>query len=306
MASLAYDEELSMGQQKKEIRQYHFLKTNPAGNTTIFVLDKTDPKDRSAIANELMRDERGLCAEQVAFLDSHPLHPADFSIAMMGGEFCGNATRSAAAWLVFDRERYQPSGLLGDKGQYAISCTGVDHPILCHVDMIGRTLFDVTADMPLPRSIEKVQVGRELFWKVDCDGIVHFIRFHTPFAEQQQVKKEWIETILEQFPTPHGRATGILFLEQSEGEPLDQLRLDPYVYVKDTDTLVHESSCGSGTSAAIAALSASLQKSMTADIKQRGGSVLRSEAHWANGALTFLSIGGTVGIIAEGMAYVEL
>lgn len=295
-----------MGQERKEIRQYHFLKTDPAGNTTIFVLDKTDPKERSAIANELMQDQRGLCAEQVAFMDSCPLHPADFSIAMMGGEFCGNATRSAAAWLVFDRERYQPGGLQGDKGQYVISCTGVDHPIRCHVDMMGPTLFDVTADMPLPRTVEKVQVDREIFWKVDCGGIVHFIRFHTSFAEHPQVKQRWVDNILGQFPTPNGKATGILFLEQSEAEPLEQLRLDPYVYVRDTDTLVHESSCGSGTSAATAALSASLQKNIKADIKQRGGSILRSEAHWENDKLTFLSIGGTIRIIAEGMAYVEL
>lgn len=292
-------------EQTNEIRQYRFLKANPAGNTTIFVLDKTEAKDRSAIANELMEDQRGLCAEQVAFLDCEPPRPADFSISMMGGEFCGNATRSAAAWLVFDRERYQPSGLLGDKGNFEISCSGVDHNIRCHVDMESRTRFNVTADMPLPLSIDSVKVKGQTFWKVDCDGIVHFVRFFTFEGNPISRKKQWVHDVLAQFPTPAGKATGIIFLNNSDLNPINIESIDPYVYVKDTDTLVHESSCGSGTAASVAAVAASLGQSVRAHVGQRRG-IIDSEAVWKDGRLTSLSIGGPVDIIAEGIAYVEL
>ncbi len=291
-------------EQDRETRQYHFLKTDPAGNTTIFVLDKTETAVRASVANKLMEKRCGLCAEQVAFLDSDPPRPADFSITMMGGEFCGNATRSAAAWLVFDRERYQPSGVYGDKGEYEIFCSGVDHNIRCHVVMESRTRFDVTADMPLPLSMDMVRVLGETFWKVDCGGIVHFIRLCTSGVPSDN-KEEWIKEILEQFPTPHGGATGIMFLARSPSDPSHVNGLDPYVYVKDTDTLVHESSCGSGTAASIAAVAASLGKSVSASVGQRSGDVITSKAIWENGHLASLCIGGPVDIVAEGIAYVN-
>lgn len=282
--------------------QYRFLKTDPSGNTTIFVLDGTKREKRSQIAQALMRKE-SLSAEQVAFLDTEPPRPADFSFAMMGGEFCGNATRSAAAWLVFDRERYQPTGKSGDKGTYEISCSGIDHNIRCHVSMVSRSTFDVAADMPLPLSVSLVEVGGESLWQVVFDGITHFICPEAGRFDRAD-RMEMIQQILSQYPTPHGQAEGILFWDNPAGDPLRGQALDPYVYVKDTDTLVNESSCGSGTAALSAALSVSLQKSIHVDAPQKGGTIY-GEAAWADGKLASLAIGGKVHIVAEGIVYVE-
>lgn len=282
--------------------QYRFLKTDPSGNTTVFVLDETKAEERSRIAQALMKEE-SIAAEQVAFLDTELPRPADFSFAMMGGEFCGNATRSAAAWLVFDRERYQPTGELGDKGTYEISCSGIDHNISCHVTMTSRAAFDVSADMPLPVSVSLVQAGGESLWQVVFDGITHFICPEAGRFDQED-RLALIPKVLAQYPVPHGGAEGILFWDNPPGDPLGGNALDPYVYVKDTDTLVNESSCGSGTAALAAALAVSLGKSVHVEAPQKGG-MIYGDAAWHDGKLSSLAIGGAVHIAAEGIAYVE-
>ena len=66
-------------------------RADPAGNITIFVMDQAERKDYAAISRQLLvREDLG--AEQVGFVEKN----ADGTphMQMMGGEFCGNATRS--------------------------------------------------------------------------------------------------------------------------------------------------------------------------------------------------------------------
>ena len=66
-------------------------RADPAGNITLFVMSKADRKDYAAISNQLLAMEE-FGAEQVGFVeyqDNGKVH-----MQMMGGEFCGNATRS--------------------------------------------------------------------------------------------------------------------------------------------------------------------------------------------------------------------
>ena len=89
-------------------------------------------------------------------------------------------------------------------------------------------------------------------------------------------------------------AAGVLFW--------DGTVLDPFVYVKDTDTLVNESSCGSGTAAVSACMAFRTQQSVHIDARQTGG-MISGEAVWHNGKVERLQIGGPVRITAEGIAY---
>ena len=71
-----------------------FIKINPAGNITILIDNfNIYDKDIAKISEELMREDN-LHAEQVGFIkDNH--------LQMMGGEFCGNASRAFASLLAF-------------------------------------------------------------------------------------------------------------------------------------------------------------------------------------------------------------
>lgn len=278
---------------RQEPDQLRFVKIDPAGNTTILVLDAVQADRRSLVARKLMGASE-VFAEQAAFIDASPPRPCDMGIQMMGGEFCGNAVRSAAAWKVFDRQRWQPIPSYGEKAELEISCSGIDHNVRCTVMQRGRSEFDVMADMPLPVSVGPISLGGYTFWRAVFPGIVHYCFFHDEEMTAAD-KKKITEMVLEHFPVPAGSAEGILF---RCGD-----RLDPFVYVKDTDTLINESSCGSGTAAA-AACEAVMNRRMFVKIRavQAGGTIV-GEADCANGCVTSLRIGGLVRITSEGMAY---
>ena len=72
------------------------LRADPAGNITLFVLDPIEREHRAALAAELMRRLPDMKIDQVGFACPAGAD-TDGRMEMMGGEFCGNATLSAAA-----------------------------------------------------------------------------------------------------------------------------------------------------------------------------------------------------------------
>ena len=74
-----------------------YIKADPSGNTTIFVLNPIAPAQRSTLAATLLSSDC-IGAEQVGYLTMAQDEP--IRVDMMGGEFCGNASRSAAAYAL--------------------------------------------------------------------------------------------------------------------------------------------------------------------------------------------------------------
>ena len=68
------------------------LRADPAGNITLFVLDPVEKSRRADVAAQLMAVPE-YKAEQVGFVCT-PQEGGDGRMEMMGGEFCGNATRA--------------------------------------------------------------------------------------------------------------------------------------------------------------------------------------------------------------------
>ena len=64
---------------------------DPAGNITVFVTTPVEREKYPAIARQLLAREE-LKGEQVGFIEK--TDQGDFRMEMMGGEFCGNASRS--------------------------------------------------------------------------------------------------------------------------------------------------------------------------------------------------------------------
>ena len=73
-----------------------FIKLSPLGNTTVFLRGKAAQEARAALLAEAM-DYDHLAAEQAGVLVAPHAEEALLRIEMSGGEFCGNATLSAAA-----------------------------------------------------------------------------------------------------------------------------------------------------------------------------------------------------------------
>lgn len=275
------------------MEELHFVKADPSGNTTIFVLDPIPKEEQSVLAQELMKKE-SVCAEQVAFIDEEPPRCCDMAIRMMGGEFCGNAVRAAAAWKVFDRERWQPSQQYVREKSFQISCSGINHNVCCKVNQTGPTSFDVKAEMPRPVSILAMEDDSYRIWEVCLPRITHYcIHLVEPLLPEE--KEQLVAVLLKAHSVKSGEAAGILFW--------DGQFLEPFVYVRETDTLINESSCGSGTAAIAASLAMQRRESVHVEAKQPGGTIY-GEAMFDQGDVVSVCIGGPIRITEEGIVYV--
>ncbi|GHU64294.1 diaminopimelate epimerase [Spirochaetia bacterium] len=246
------------------------LIADPAKNITVFVLDKIeDKKQRSDISRALLAAP-GLHAEQVGFVSREP-----WRLEMMGGEFCGNAARSFGLFAA--REQ----GLSG-KVSIPIEISGRHGSLLVELDIEeGRA----ETEMPIPCFETLEYQGRNLPVLV-FEGITHVI------AADLIASKELFYAIKNRLDTKPsstpGSALGVMFYDTPSQF------MTPAVYVEATDSLVFESSCGSGSAALGAWLSRDMgEGNARYEIKQPGGiievKVVKNEAKIQN-----LYIGGKV------------
>ena len=85
--------------------ELNILRADPAGNITIFVLDQVEKAQRAAIAEKIMAIP-ALKAEQVGYVCPAE-DDADGHMEMMGGEFCGNATRAYGMYIARQKEDFR-------------------------------------------------------------------------------------------------------------------------------------------------------------------------------------------------------
>lgn len=96
-----------------------YIPADPAGNLTAIVLSPVAAQDRAKIAAEMMaRCSEGF--EQVGFADETSLTGDLPTLCMMGGEFCGNATRAFACYAAKVRGRGET--------RLAVSVSGAREP----------------------------------------------------------------------------------------------------------------------------------------------------------------------------------
>ena len=92
-----------------------FQRIDPAGNITLLVMTPVPREDYQTIAAKLLAIPE-LDAEQVGFLVP-PRQDGIIRLEMMGGEFCGNALRSAGLYYAasqgFRRSRTFPVEISG-------------------------------------------------------------------------------------------------------------------------------------------------------------------------------------------------
>lgn len=269
----------------------HFVKVNPVQNITVFVLDQV-PRDKHIdIANKLM-DYGNIYAEQVGFIERSS-DGNRLRLQMMGGEFCGNATRSLAALMVHNT--YPGIEDKGDSYLATLEVSSIDKPLECRVRKTAKNyVYQSMVNMPLPIDIKEDSIldGEKSleFLRVDFPGITHFIFNDKEIQDREHLYK----LIKNEMDKAHYDAFGIMYFDYEEEFMI------PLVYVKTTDSLFWEKSCGSGTSALGAALAYKAKTSVDKLVKQPGGD-LEVSANWDNGRISQIYLDGPVEIVAEGI-----
>ncbi len=214
-----------------------YTKIDPSGNITLIVDSFVPRSEQSRVASELMALDTQ--AEQVGFLEA-PFDPCcAVRLQMMGGEFCGNATLSAAAVIMRQFSM--------DAGDMLIEVSGAPEPVKVSGSVSAPDTFTGEVAMPLPEAIYECSFldGFDCYTLplVRFPGICHaMVPAGTMSRETaERVIGAWCRQI-------KADALGLMFLDKDAGT------LTPLVYVESTGSAVWEGSCASGTSAAAAYL----------------------------------------------------
>ncbi|WP_369283703.1 hypothetical protein [Oscillibacter sp. GMB15532] len=251
---------------------------DPTKNITLLVSSPVPRDMQPQVAANLMAQRPQV--EQVGFIEPATLPGAVLRLQMMGGEFCGNASMSAAAYAA-DRD-----GLAGPEVPLEVS--GHEGILTCRLERREDGLWG-TVNMPLPVEITTAELpGGSAVPAVVFDGIVHCI------VPAGSLSREAANSAIRPLCAAlDADACGIMLYDKAAGA------ITPLVYVRSTDTAVWESGCGSGSAAVGSYLAAQAGKAVTADLRQPGGTITVC-ADWENGRVSTLRITGRVALVERG------
>lgn len=266
-----------------------FVKLSPTQNVTVLATSPVPRAEQPAAAAKLLAYD-GVGGEQAGFLEKPAQSAARARLQMMGGEFCGNATMSLGAYLA------RQDGLAdGASVEYLLEVSGAEELVPCRVERRGDA-FMGTVRMPLPTGISRAKLvsdaGEIELARVDLPGITHLVAPMDCLSREeiQRRIRQWNEEI-------RAEALGVLRWDEAAG------RMEPIVYVPETDSAVWERGCGSGTAALGAYLARRAGRTFLSAVRQPGGEIV-VRAELDGEVFRELTITGTVRITAEGTAFV--
>lgn len=276
--------------------EYRFAKLNPSGNTTVLILDRV-PREKHKEVSKKVMEETALWAEQVGFLEP-PDNPQAFArLQMMGGEFCGNASRCLAAWIALGGfDRGYPTGFQEEEKIVPIEVSGHKGVLSAKITNSGqKNACMVSVEMPIPIEILHDTHGLPLHHSIVVfSGILHVILWDQPRDES------YVEKVRNHLNSQglDDSCFGVLFYDSRTA------RMIPVVYVGEVDSLVWENSCGSGTVALVSAMADKEKRSMkNFRISQPGGD-LYADIVWEDGIKSAYLYGDVI-ITAVGAVFVE-
>ena len=205
-----------------------YILANPTGNITALVTDEVAQEERLSVVKEIFETEPS--CEQVGFVDI--AGEKRIRLEMMGGEFCGNATLSSAAYLakanhLFDADN--PEEIV-----VTVDSSGAEQPVETRIRQLAGNLYEGTLEMPMPSLDGRV---------VHLDGISHMIVPSDTMTHEEA--EATIKGCAEKYDA---LAFGmVLYSEEADS---DAVSIEPLVYVKGSDTMVWEHGCASGSIAA--------------------------------------------------------
>ena len=270
-----------------------FVKLSPTRNTTLLVTSRHAIGDYRSIATQLLAAEH-VHAEQVGFVDAPRSSRAQVSLHMAGDEFCGNASMALA---VLTAAEHGPA--VGERTDIVLEASGTDRALTCRVEHHHEG-YRCDLAVPAPSRVEAytfsgASEGRSALVRYP-DAVHLVVECDRPGPEMRE-RAEVIAAHL-------GATEGVSVVGVMLYDPLRR-ELAPLVNVPALDTMVWERSCGSGTAALGAYLATRAGGPVRTSVHQPGGR-MHVWADLGPTGVTGLRIGGHVGIVAEGTAYVHV
>ena len=214
------------------MKDYNYKIYIPSGNPTalVFGIEK-DPARRKEINDEIM-EQCDDFVEQVGFVNTDINDP---ELMMAGGEFCGNATRSAVKYYLNDKQ-----------GNLNIKVSGVPERLNAGMDEDGNAWVD----MPIIKGAyeNSVKEINSISAIVRMYGITHVVIESGDINKEynKEELKKYAYSILERENLLCEDAAGVMFVNKIDDENIE---ISPVVFVRAINTLFYETACGSGTTA---------------------------------------------------------
>ena len=188
---------------------------SPSGNPTAILYGKYSSGEKNIINQKIFNSDKEV--EQIGYIYSKN---NSYKFEMMGNEFSGNGCRTAAYSLLKKKS-----------GKISFVASGIDEKIFARVSK--NSLCGITLPYKfINKKIRKVKNG----FLIKIFG--SFILILEENGNYKKAKK----IIEKRFK--RNRAVGIMFIRKMTK---NKIKLNPYFYVKSTDTLKNETACGSGS-----------------------------------------------------------
>lgn len=261
----------------------------PGGNDTAIVWDNIPRRQQGDIASSIQKTYPGV--EQVMFIERNPEN-GRIRGQMAGGEFCGNATRSLG-YLLLD----------GKDGTIDVEVSGANRPMTVVVKN-GQAMTEIPVKPDL-ESIKALPSGETI---ANLDGISHLITRDDQQIGQRlnsisdlETRKLEVKKVLDEVGLSKEPASGVMVTSE---RPDGKLRLDPYVYVRDTGTLYYETGCGSGSTAiGLSQAKANSQSVDSLEIIQPSGLPLVVSVQRGETAFKQATVNGPVEVMFDSRMY---
>ncbi len=268
--------------QKQNILLEKVTFVRPGGNDTAIVWDDITRENQGDISKDIQRQYESI--EQVIFVERQN----DGSIRghMAGGEFCGNATRSLGYLL-----------LNGQDGEINIVVSGSNKTQTITV----KNQFAKTS-IPILNDLNCVQIDKDGY-QVMMDGIA-FLIVEKSICGSGMQKQAALDILNRKGLAMRYPASGLILLDRKA----DNLyTIDPYVYVRDTETLYYETGCGSGSTSVGLMLSKQSGDSLdNIEIQQPSGMSLYVSVERNKREFLCASVNGPIEILSEQSITVSL
>ena len=242
---------------------------DPTGNITALVETAVPVKDQPSVAAGIM--QQCPAVEQVGFVQCSSSDPriSRLTLRMAGGEFCGNASMSAAALFLLNQLDFgslpasralrtsEDGGETAEDGgeteffRVFLSVSGASRPVEVRLKPLSRDSFQASVLMPPARRIEKkefsFQGATDRLPVVFMEGITHIlIEPSSCFYALKEQKQNAALAVRTWCRLLAAEGLGLMFLDKDGAAP----SLTPLVYIPGSETEFWENSCASGSSAA--------------------------------------------------------
>ena len=253
---------------EKEKNPIRYSIFDPTGNITALVESPVDESEQRAVAASIMA--RHAAVEQVGFVRLPDEKSAPAALRMAGGEFCANASMSAASlWAL-------RLGLC--EGELSLAVSGAEDAVAVRLKQEEESCFSAAVRMPEAREITAIPFVFEglsgTIPLVRMEGIDHAVLTpDCPFFALRDRPSAAEKAVRELCASLGAVCLGLMFLEGERA----QRRLTPLVYVPGSQTLFWESSCASGSAAAGMLLARQSGERTELELIEPGG-ILRVES----------------------------